>query len=138
MVSGVYKNLPGILISAVYNLGNLQALPSLGRDLSACRGVTGAACTARVPVDLLPAVSPGTNSGATAARLYDERINQLDLRLSRIFRFGQLRLQGLAELYNVLNIRPAQGITTTYGPAWLLPSAILGGRVFKFGVQIDY
>lgn len=87
---------------------------------------------------MLPSVGGRNFSGATAARLYDESINQLDLRLSRSFRFGQLRVQGLAELYNVLNDRPAQAIITTYGPAWQLPFSILGGRLFKFGVQIDY
>jgi hypothetical protein len=62
---------PSRTIPALYNLSNLEALPSLGRDLAACRGVTGAACTARVPADLLPSVSGGNFSGATAARLYD-------------------------------------------------------------------
>lgn len=136
-MSGSYKHLPGIPIPALYNASNAEVAASLGRDLSACRGAIGAACTARAAVDVLPSTT-GTYSGATAARLYDERVNQIDFRLSRAFRFGQLRVQGLAELYNVFNVRPAQAIVTSYGPAWQLPFAILGGRLFKFGVQVEY
>jgi hypothetical protein len=134
VVSGTYKNLPGIPIPAAFVVPNVAILPSLGRDLSACRGLTGAACTATTTLALLPVAY---NQGNLAAVKVDERINQVDLRLTRIFRVGRLRIQGNAELYNVLNLRPAQGIVTTYGPSWLLPSAILGGRLFKFGGQID-
>jgi hypothetical protein len=38
---------------------------------------------------------------------------------------------------HVFKIRPAQAIITAYGPAWQLPSAIQGGRLFKFGAHID-
>ena len=91
--------------------------------------------TARQTVALLPSAS---YQGNTSAALYDERVNEVDVRFSRIFRFGKLRVQGIAELYNVFNIRPAQGIVDTYGPAWQLPFAILGGRLFKFGAEVDF
>ena len=32
----------------------------------------------------------------------------MDLRLTRLFRVGRTRIQGVAELYNALNDRPAQ------------------------------
>jgi hypothetical protein len=69
----------------------------------------------------------------------DERVNQVDLRLTRLFRFGGTRVQAIAELYNVFNNRPAQGIVGTYPRAvgWQFPFGILGGRLFKFGAQID-
>ena len=59
------------------------------------------------------------------------------MRLTKIFRIGRTRVQGIAELYNAFNTRPAQGIVSTYGASWQLPLAILGGRLFKFGAQID-
>jgi hypothetical protein len=33
--------------------------------------------------------------------------------------------------------RLAQGIIATYGSIWQLPTALLGGRLLKFGAQID-
>jgi hypothetical protein len=133
VISGSYKHLPGLPIAANYNASNAQVAASLGRDLSACRGAAN--CTARASVGLAPSAFV---QGNASAALHDARINQVDLRMTRIFRLGGLRLQGIAELYNVLNIRPAQGIVTTYGGYWQYPYALLGGRLFKVGLQIDY
>jgi hypothetical protein len=132
-VSGTYKNVPGVPITALHVVTNNQARASLGRDLSACRGAVP--CTATAVVELLPAVN---NSGNSSATKYDERVSQINLRLTRAFRINQGRVQAVAELYNVLNERPAQGSLTTYGGAWLRPTALLGGRLFKFGAQVDW
>ena len=72
------------------------------------------------------------------AALFDDRLTQIDLRLTRLFRIGGGRIQGIAELYNVTNTRPSQANVTTYGAAWLQPTSILGGRLFKVGTQIDF
>ena len=138
-VSGTYKNLPGIAIPASFNASNVSIAGSLGRDLSACKGAVGAACTAVKSVALAPSAN---RQGNQAAVLHDQRINQLDLRVTKGLTFAGFRLQGVAELYNTLNLRPAQGIITTYTPgasnSWQFPRGILGGRVFKVGVQVDY
>jgi hypothetical protein len=134
IISGTYKNLPGIPIQADFVVPNVAVVPSLGRDLSACRGLTGAACTATTTAMIVPVAF---NQGDVSSPKKDDRLNQVDLRLTRTFSIGRYRLQGGAELYNVFNSRPAQGIVTTYGTSWLLPAAILGGRLFKFNVQID-
>ena len=133
-VSGTYKLLPGIPIPATWNVANSAVAPSLGRDLSACRGLTGAACTATTSVALLPNAFYQGNLSAVKT---DDRINQVDLRVTKLFRVRGSRLQAIAELYNLFNSRPAQGIVGTYGPAWQFPFAILGGRLFKIGAQID-
>ena len=134
-VSGTFKALPGIPIPANFNASNASLAASLGRDLSACRGAVGAACTAVKSVGLAPSTA---YSGNSAAVLHDQRINEVDLRLTKGLTIAGFRLQGVAELYNVFHNRPAQGILTTYGSSWLLPRAILGGRLFKVGVQVDY
>jgi hypothetical protein len=133
VVSGSFKDLPGIPIAATYNVTNAQVVPSLGRNLAACFGAVP--CNATVPVALLPSAN---NSGDYSATTFDDRIRQVDLRLTRTFRVAKGHVQAIAELYNVLNDRPAQGIATTYGSAWQLPTAILGGRLFKFGTAIDF
>ena len=76
-------------------------------------------------------------------------MNQVDLRGTRRFSIGRARIQGIVELYNVLNARPAQSVTSTWGVAsgpttfapgttYLRPSLLLGGRLFKFGAQVDF
>ena len=133
VLSGTYKNLPGVPISANYILTNAQVAPALGRDLSVCRGAVSCAQTVTVPV--LPSAA---NQGNLSAALFDTRLNQVDLRVTRPIRIGKARVQPTAELYNAFNSRPPQGILATYGAAWKRPLAILGGRLFKFGAQIDF
>jgi hypothetical protein len=132
-VSGSFKDVPGITIGATYQASNAEVRESLGRDLSACRGAVP--CAARAAVALVPVAS---SSGSASAHLYDERIRQVDLRLTRVFRVVGFRVQGIAELYNVFNRRSPLGIVSTYGSAWQLPVALLGGRLFKFGAQVDF
>ena len=135
VISGTYKHLPGVPIPADYVATNVALSGGLGRDLAACRGAVGAACTATRTIALLPTAF---NQGNQSSVLLDERINQVDLRLTKGVKIGATRIQGILELYNVLNIRPAQGLVATFGPAWQFPTALLGGRLLKFGAQIDW
>ena len=68
----------------------------------------------------------------------DQRLNQTDLRLTKSFKFGQRKIEGNFDIYNLLNSRVPQAIITTYGSTFMRPSAILGGRLFKFGTQVDW
>ena len=78
-------------------------------------------------------VEPGT--------LYPGRTNQLDMRASKRFNLGSRRVQGMFDLYNVLNsnnvlrLNPAYG---TNGAAWGRPQAIVPGRLIKFGAQVNF
>jgi hypothetical protein len=118
--SGTFQTLPGIPVVASYTASNSEIAPSLGRNLSS--GANGT-----VTIDL---IEPRT--------IFEGRINQLDVRLSRPFRLGRAKLQAMFDVYNVLNASPILQINTTYGPAWLTPTAILDARLFKFGVQLDF
>ena len=104
---------------------NAQVAPSLGRNLGACRGA--ATCNGTVTVDL---IEPGT--------LYEKRLKQLDLRLSRRFRTARGNLMASFDVYNVFNGVDVLSMTTRYGPAWLEPVEVLGPRMFKFGAQYDF
>jgi hypothetical protein len=127
--SGSYKNLPGIPITAETPFA--LAPNTLGRPLNATNTV----------YQLLP--SPNAGSTAVAASKFDDRLNEVDTRLSRAFKVGKARVQAIAELYNVFNNRPSQGNNNRYTPpgtpqGWLTPGVLLGGRLFKFGTQIDF
>ncbi len=75
-------------------------------------------------------IRPGT--------LFEDRITQLDVRLTRIFKVGSTRVQGMFDVYNAFNASPILQQNTRYGSAWLTPQVILAGRLFKFGVQFDF
>ncbi|MEQ1896055.1 MAG: carboxypeptidase regulatory-like domain-containing protein [Vicinamibacterales bacterium] len=114
------QNMPGFPITSTYVATNAEVAPSLGRNLAA-----GAAATVTVP--LIP-----NNT------LFEKRYTQLDLRLTKAFRFGKARLQGMFDVYNVMNTDSVINSITRYGPTWLTPTRILGARIFKFGTQVDW
>jgi hypothetical protein len=123
-LSGTLQNIPGVPITATYVATNAEIAPSLGRNLGQCRGA--AVCNGTLTVDL---IEPNT--------VFEDRLTQLDLRLTRLFSFGRTRLQGNVDIFNVFNEDSVLGLNARYGPSWLQPTAILGGRMFKFGFQLD-
>jgi hypothetical protein len=121
MITGaVYRDRPGPVITASYNVRNADIVPTLGRNLSG-----GANATVNVPL-----IQPGT--------LYGPRQRQLDLRISKRFRVGRTRLMGNLDVANVLNGSAATSYNNTYGPNWQNPTAIQLGRFVKFGAQVDF
>jgi hypothetical protein len=72
------------------------------------------------------------------ATLFDPRINQLDLRLSKTVRIGGGRVQANFDLYNAFNRSTALVINNTYGSDWLKPTQIMDGRLAKFGVEVTF
>jgi hypothetical protein len=127
-LAGTYKNLPGIPLQANMVLTNGQVAPALGRNLAAGPGATVT----------LPLIAYGTNGDTTQGMVFDQRLNELDLRVSRWFHITRGKLQAMVDLYNVFNNRPAQGVITTYGATWLRPTTLLGGRLYRFGAQVDW
>ena len=83
-------------------------------------------------------VSPGM--------LYGDRLNQIDVRFSKIFRTRERRLQAMVDLYNATNGNTVLTLSNTYGAttgaatgsAWQVPQAILPGRIVKFGLQVQF
>jgi hypothetical protein len=120
MVSATYQSLPGAPIEANWSVRSPAIAPSLGRSLSA-----GATASVTVPL-----VRPMT--------MFNDRVNQVDLRLAKRFRVGRGSLQGQFDLYNLLNANPVLAQNNTYGPAWLTPVSILPGRLFKAGMEVTF
>jgi Carboxypeptidase regulatory-like domain len=123
--SAIYQDIPGIPIAASRSYSNAEILPSLGRNLAQCRGV--GACTANVTVDLVPLNT-----------FFEDRLRQMDLRFSRPFQKGKIRVRGNVDVYNLFNSSAILNVTTRYGPQWLQPIQIMGGRLFKFSGQLDF
>jgi hypothetical protein len=74
-------------------------------------------------------VKPGT--------FYPDRINQLDLRLSKVFRFGARRAGVNLDIANALNASSVFVRSQEYGN-WLQPQDILQARFVKIGMQFDF
>ena len=117
-VATSFQSLPGPAIIATYNAPNAIIAPSLGRALS------GNAAT--FPVNL---VEPG--------QLYGERLNQLDLRFSKLLKIMKTRTQLNVDIYNTLNNDTVTALNTAYA-VWQRPLQAVFPRFAKVGVQFDF
>jgi len=91
-VSGTFKTLPGIIQTANLVLTNEQVAASLGRNLSSCPAA--GVCSATVTVAVVP--SGETTSATVSGVLFDLRLNQTDLRLTKTCRHSRGRVQAIA------------------------------------------
>jgi hypothetical protein len=117
-LSGTVQSVPGIQLQANWVVPNAQVQPALGRPLSA------SATTLATNL-----VQPGT--------LYGERINQLDLRLSKILKFGRTRTSLNFDIYNVMNNATVLQENYAYA-SWRTPATILVPRILKFSATMDF
>ena len=123
-VSGNFQSLPGPAIQAGVIYTGAQLAPALGRTFSA-----GAAGQKTVN-----AFVPNT--------VFGDRLNQLDIRFAKIFKIGGSTLDADFDLYNAFNSDASLSLTNGYsgtnGGAWLKPTAIIQGRIFKAGIRWDF
>lgn len=121
-VSGTFQSLVGDLLAANYNFTSAEVAESLGRPLS------GNAQFATINL-----IDPGD--------VYGDRINQLDFRVSKLFRFGGTRAQIALDLYNALNANSIESYNQTFvagSQSWPRPTAILEARFIKITTQFDF
>jgi hypothetical protein len=123
-VSGTYQNIPGPALAANFVATNayLATNSTLGRAL------TGAA---NATVDIF---SPSS--------VYGDRINQLDLRFSKILRFGTTKTSINVDLANALNsdavVTEAFGYNLANTAAWRRPNDLLMARFVKLGFNFEF
>ena len=123
--SAIYQNFGGIENGATYTATNAQIAPSLGRNLGQCG--TAAICNGTVTIALDP---PGTR--------FEPRLQQVDVRFSRQFRFDRLRVRGNVDVANLFNAGNVLNLQRQFGPSYLNVLQIMGGRLVKLGAQIDF
>ena len=124
--SATYQYLPGPEIAANWAANNAAISPSLGHNLA------GQAATQTVNL-----VTPGT--------MYNDGLNQLDLRFAKIFRFGSTRATINFDIYNATNSNTILTLNNGFVPSatggqatWQIPTAILQPRFWKIGAQFDF
>jgi hypothetical protein len=122
VISGVYQDLSGPAIEAVWAAPNSAIAPSLGRNLS------GGALTAFVPL-----IAPQS--------MFESRIRRLDLRLTKFFQITQrIRLQANLDAYNAVNSGPIQSLLTAYAPTAIgsRASTLLNPRILQVSGQLSF
>jgi hypothetical protein len=133
MVSGTFQNTGGPAYEANYTATNAEIAPSLGRNLAACG--TRPHCTATVTV---PLITPQTQ--------FEDRLTQLDLRLTRTMNLGpSYRLQANFDVYNVFNASSMLTPNNTCGSQWRVPvttiargAGVLNARLFQFSGRLSF
>lgn len=121
----VGTNFPSIAsqsLAANWLVFNAQVAPELGRVLSGNQ-----------PTAFVNMVEPGS--------LYGERINQVDLRMAKIVRYGRTRTNVAVDLFNIFNASAVTTFNQTFtgtGASWLQPTSILSARLVKLSVQFDW
>jgi len=125
-----FQSNPGPIVQATFNAPSALAAPSLGRPLS------GNATNAQVNLFGSNALA-ATPTTATAGALYGDRVNQLDLRVGKVFRLGERRTALNLDIYNTLNSSAVLTESTAYG-TFRVPQIVMVGRFVKIGAQIDF
>ena len=117
-LAGSFQSIPGPPVSANLVVPSAVAAQSLGRPLA------GGAANVTVSI-----VEPGT--------MYGDRLNQLDLRFSKIFRLAETRTTVNFDVNNVLNANPVTAESPVY-TIWRRPQSILLPRFAKISMQFDF
>ena len=70
--------------------------------------------------------------------VFGDRIYQLDLRVSKVVKYGGLQVRGILDVGNLFNASAVLLQNNTFGTNWLRPSYIMPGRLFKPTVEITF
>jgi hypothetical protein len=121
LLSGTFRSDQGAPLAANWSASNAIVKPYLGRDLSN-----------NLPNVTVNLIEPGT--------LYGDRVNEIDLRLAKILKFGRTRTNIGFDIYNIVNSAAVLSYNLGFVPNgnWLVPAGVLQPRFWKFSVQVDF
>jgi carboxypeptidase family protein len=119
LVAGTFQNLSGPAYEANWDAPTSEVRASLGRDLA------GGTATVNVPL-----VEPNT--------LFDGRTTRLDLRVSKILRYGTKRLQINLDAYNALNSSAILSVNSTFDARWRQPNSVIDPRLLQVSGQLSW
>ena len=123
MVSATFQSSPAEPLQANWTIPTLTVAQWLGRPL--------AGGAQNITVNLL---APDERRGP--------RVNQLDLRVGKVLRFGQQRATVSVDMFNALNADTVLTYNQNFSPgpggAWLVPTSVLTARTAKITVQYDF
>jgi hypothetical protein len=133
LLSGTFRSDAGAPLAANWTI-NATGAPAQWASIQSQLGRPLSLAAPSVTVNV---VEPGT--------LYGDRVNEFDVRLAKILRFGRTRTNVGVDFYNVLNSSAVLSYNQAFSPtinsgaaAWLAPTAVLQPRFLKFSVQFDF
>jgi hypothetical protein len=151
-MAGSYPMPYGITLSASFQsqvgnaIRNMTATTG-GEVLSATRGTTRYPANCPAPCPAGAVILPITFQPATLtvhlvpnATVFTERINQLDLRVSKTFRRGRASVSPTLEAFNINNSDAVVSYVSTnvLAASYLRPNSILQGRIIGVGTNIRW
>jgi hypothetical protein len=121
LVAATWRSDQGAPLRAIWNAPVATVSAALGRP-AAVAGTT-------VPIDL---IAPG--------EVWGDRVNEVNIRLAKIVRFGGTRTHFGIDVFNILNSDAILTYNQTFQPngQWLAPQAVLTPRFVKVSAQIDF
>ena len=121
LLAGTFRSDQGAPLQANYNVPVALISAALGRPANIA-GTTQS-------VNL---ISPG--------QVWGDRINEIDLRVAKVLRFGRMRYNVGVDVFNLINSNKTLTYNQTYSPTgtWLTPQSVLSPRFVKLSAQIDF
>ena len=114
-VSGTYQSIPGPVVLA--NNTYVGTAGTLGRPF------TNGSAT-------LGLIKPNTD--------YGDRLNQFDLRFTKIVGAGHGKVDLNVDLYNAFNSDAVLTQSNTFGASWWRPTTVIQPRFVKFSARWDF
>lgn len=114
-VAGTWQSLPGPQISA--NQIYTGTVPSLGRPFT---------------------LAQVTNNVVAPGSMYGDRLNQFDLRFTKVVKVGVGSLDVNVDIFNAFNSDAVLTQQNAYGAAWTRPLTVIQPRFVKFNVRWDF
>jgi hypothetical protein len=136
-----------VLLSAIFrSQANVQPggeVGTNGESRSANFVMTAAQFLAATGRPLRTGVTSETVNIVLPGAIYGDRVNNLDLRVAKVLRFGGTRANVGVDFYNLTNANTGTTFEASYDPAtmgerWMRPTAILQPRFVRFNVQFDF
>ena len=120
-LSGTIRSDQGAALQANWAAPNAAIAPSLGRSLSG--GLP------KRPINL---VTPGD--------VWGDRVNEIDIRIAKMLRFGRTRTNVGIDIFNLINSAAILTYNQTFipGGGWLAPQSVLTPRFVKLSAQINF
>jgi hypothetical protein len=118
-VSGTLQSLPGpqVIANNIYNNNNRVALTTLTRPFT----------NAQSNINI---IQPGS--------FYGDRLNQVDVRFTKIVNVGKGRVDLNVDVYNAFNSDAVIQELGAFGPVWRLPLTVIQPRFVKFAARWDF
>jgi hypothetical protein len=130
LFSGTFRSDRGAPIAANFAITQAAA-PATWAQIQQTLGRPLSNNLSSVTVNL---IEPGT--------VYGDRVNEFDIRLAKILRFGRTRTNIGFDLYNLLNSAAVLSYNLNYSlppnNTWQTPTLVLQPRFWKFSVQVDF